>query len=198
MFFVRSAFRWSGAICLLAWVACGPNDPNDAESETDDGEFDSVEFRALTARWVCEPLARCCQLSWEGFGGEEGCIALFVVASFESFTDLGESIEAGRIAYDETRLRDCVEASEEMACDDVIANRYSDACDSFLTPLVPLGDFCTLDMDCIDGYCSDSTCVPDFADDEPCDEDSHCASMYCSDDADACRPANERDPLACY
>ena len=95
MFFVRSAFRWSGAICLLAGVACGTNEPNDAEPETDDGAFDTIEFRALTASWVCKPLARCCPLSLEAIGGEEGCIAVFVVASFESFTDLGESIEAG-------------------------------------------------------------------------------------------------------
>ena len=153
--------------------------------------------RALTAKWVCEPLARCCELSWEGFGGEEGCIAIFVVASFESFTELGESIEAERIAYDELLLRDCVEASKVMSCDDVIANRHDASCNAYLTPLVPLGGFCTLDGDCIDGFCSDSECVPAFAVDDRCGVDSQCASFYCSDD-DVCRPANERDLLACF
>jgi hypothetical protein len=187
-----------GAMGALACAACGSSEPSDSEApKAEDYGYDPIEFRALTARAVCEPLARCCELTWEALGGEEGCIAGFVVASFESFTDLGESIEAGRIAYDEHLLRECVEASEVMSCDDVIANRYDASCDAYLTPLVPLDGFCTLDIDCIDGFCSDYECVPNFAVDQACDVDSECASVYCSDD-DVCRPANERDPFVCF
>lgn len=193
----RRPFRWSAALGALSCLACSSSRDSDAETGADDGAYDPIEFRVLTAKWVCEPLARCCSLSSEALGGEEGCIAAFVVASFESFTDLGNSIEDGRIAYDERRLRECIEESEQSSCDEVIAHQHPEACDSFLTPLVPLDGFCSIDADCIGGYCSESTCVATFAEDEPCSENSQCASLYCSDD-EVCRPASEREPLACF
>lgn len=188
--------RWSRALGLLACLACSSSEGSSSGPETDDGTFDPIEFRALNATAVCEPLARCCELSFEAIGGYEGCIALFVVASFESIAELGESIEAGRVAYDERRLRECSDASREMSCDDLSANRSDDACDSYLIPQVPTGGFCTTDVDCIDGYCENSTCVADHTLDEPCDEDWQCASSYCSDD-DLCRPEDERE-LLCF
>ena len=196
MMLVRSAFRWSGALCLLACVACDSSKPGDSEAQPDDGAFDPIEFTALSATMVCDPLSRCCEILTEGTGGFEGCVALFVAASVTAIDEIGESIEGGRVAYDARRFRDCVEASKAQSCDDVIANRSPEPCESFLTALIPLGGYCEFDIDCIDGYCSDSACVADLADDEPCDEDTQCASAYCSDDG-TCQPWDDREPLAC-
>ena len=75
----------------------------------------------------------------------------------------GESVSAGRMAYDEAAGVQCISDLRSMSCDQLFGSGGSGppgACAQAITGLVPAGNTCTVEMDCASGtYCDNSaTC----------------------------------------
>jgi hypothetical protein len=194
MALLRTVVRWTGLFAALAVAACSSNEPAAEPEPVDDLTFDPLEYSVLLAQVRCDPFTRCCPLFREDFSFE-GCVAAesTLLLTYSTLGELEDSIDEGRVAYDELRLRACLDSAKAASCAFFIAGGMPDGCADFLTPLVPLGGECVMDWDCIDGYCPDSMCVARLALDEACDEDSNCESGHCESDDDVCRPEDERN-----
>ena len=147
--------------------------------------IDPTQFQADAVSIACAKAFECCDadeipIEFASLGARPTSVAECEEILRRRYTGQGieGSVEAGRAEYDEASARTCLDEIRAMTCDEyrgaiVDIASVSGACGSALTPLVEQGGICTLDFECVTGWCDtggigDGTCetVPQLG--EPC------------------------------
>lgn len=170
---MRTTLSLLTPIVLAAFVGC-------------DSSIDPTQFQADAVTIACEKAFECCDaeelpIEFAAIGARPTTIAECEDVLRRRYTGQGieGSVEAGRVAYDESSARVCLDEIRAMTCDEqrggiVDIASVSGACGSALMPLVTEGGICTHDYECTTGWCDtggigDGTCEPVPQAGEPCE-----------------------------
>lgn len=177
-------------------------------------EVDAEKIEGLVAHGpsvVCEAIFECCTemeviKGWMAeFLDEAACLEkLDDYLSLSQTPLLVGAIERGRVVYDEQRATDCLQAWDELSCDDVDPTAsYQDCVRESVEGVVEEGEACDLDLECASGVCvgarhdeqgavtNRGICRGDaqegeecYHEDGACAEGLFCSSGYCVEIAD--------------
>jgi uncharacterized protein (TIGR03382 family) len=128
---------------------------------------------AMLARAICPKAYDCCmakQLMGNDQAGTDvtSCEMKTQTALSQQVATIEASERQGRVNYDGTKVQTCIDTltAPETKCSDLDTTNHLSgvsACSSFLEPKVAVGGACTLDFECVDGFC-DTTGVAAGAD----------------------------------
>jgi len=120
---------------------------------------------------MCERLASCCtpdELREETFGSEDEaeCVTVYTGLFDGLLVPVYQaSLDAGRLSYDGTKMRACLDRIAALTCEDVARGQVTEGtfaeCDSPFTGHVADGEECATDLDCVSGYCSGDALMSD-------------------------------------
>ena len=167
-------FGGLGALVALMAVGCG-----------DDGGSTSLdEAPTVVAESVCEPLEECLGELTELFLGGQSCLDAVEPGIRNASAPLWqESIDAGRLAYDGSRLGDCADATRRLGCE-ALRSRDIPACEEAFEGLVDPGGACVAEVDCagaahcaFDAACP-GVCTLRVGGGESCEDDVECQSGF--------------------
>lgn len=137
----------------------------DSAGEGGSGEPDSQvavdAIAASLATAVCDALKGCVgQAKLAMLTGREDCLARYSAGfAQDAFGTLAESIGAGAIKLDETKLDSCYSDTRALGCD-LRTERLPPSCQEAIGSQRNIGDTCSLDADCAgDSFCPvEATC----------------------------------------
>ncbi len=121
-------------------------------------EFDREELAATLARATCDFLFNCGWQDFLGLGDKDACVA-GNTGNFAdgSFVQLEAAIADGRVSYDATKARACLEAFATRECNNL--EEAPTICEEVFVGSAALGDPCEIDEECAEGYCElDDAC----------------------------------------
>jgi len=118
---------------------------------------------AMLAPAICAQAYRCCtmdQLMKNGNAGTDAasCESKTLTALAGQVDAIESSERKGRVNYDGVKVQACIDYLNDAntQCADLNMTFHLSgvpACSSFLEPKVAVGGACTLDFECIDGFC---------------------------------------------
>jgi hypothetical protein len=146
----------------IAWVLAAPLMGCGGAVQPEPG-VNPKDAPAMLAPAICAQAYRCCTLGELMKNGNAGTDA----ASCESKTQtalagqlsaIETSERKGRVNYDGVKVQACIDYLNDAntQCADLNMTFHLSgvpACSSFLEPKVAVGGACTLDFECIDGFC---------------------------------------------
>ncbi|MBO6934225.1 MAG: hypothetical protein JJ863_04600 [Deltaproteobacteria bacterium] len=141
-----------GMVLALVGVGCGDDNGG--------GGVSLEDAPAAVAESFCNPVEACLGDLTSLFLGGQACTDVFEPAITNGSAPLWQaSIDAGRLAYDGSKLDDCIEAASALGCDALEARDIA-ACDEAFEGLVEPGGACVAEVDCAgEAYCaSDAAC----------------------------------------
>jgi hypothetical protein len=135
------------------------NDSPDPDASVPD--VNVSEISASLASAICDALKGCVGAAKLAMlTGREDCVARYS-ASLEQdeFGTLAESVKAGAIKLDESKLATCYDDTRAQGCN-VVADRLPTSCQEAIAAQKNVGESCSLDADCAgDAFCPiDSAC----------------------------------------
>jgi MYXO-CTERM domain-containing protein len=162
----------------------------------------------LLAPAICAQAYKCCTMSQlmnnDAAGTDEATCEMKTEAALtKQVASIEASERKGRVNYDGVKVSGCIDylTSINTSCDELNMTFHLSgvpACAAFLEPEVALGGACTLDFECVDGFC-DLTGVTGGADGkcrafanvgESCANMSRCAAgLICDTTAMTCTAA---------
>jgi Dickkopf N-terminal cysteine-rich region len=131
---------------------------------------------------ICTALEDCLQPTYFEFAydGTECPDRVITQLEDREFVYLQASIDAERVVLDATKLEGCYAAVAALGCD-VLTSRAPAACNEAVQGVVPTGDPCVIDNDCVAGHFCDRSggcpgqCVTVRDADGACNRDEQCA-----------------------
>ena len=187
--------RWLPGV---SWIVCCAmlGSCSGENSDGGNGGLTIMEFGRRLSAAYCERMFRCCTdseiaertlFSENPVQDPESCSEAVESWSALDLLGLMESMNAGRVAFDEERAAECLEEIDAEGCELGLAVVPFDmGCDDAFVPLVEDGGSCEFDEDCKGGLCVDSVCarLPDVG--EPCLYDC-VPGAFCASDDGTCR-----------
>ena len=98
---------------------------------------------------ICDALETCVGMRKlaDITGGEDCEARLKAELEAGELAYIDDSITAGRVLYNPSKLEECLDGIREMSCD-VVSDTYPDACVDVLAGNVPLDDECAISSEC--------------------------------------------------
>lgn len=154
----------------------------------------------LYAESICEAYLGCIGPVWDLFLAGQDCVELFQARVEDGFGEIEAAVEAGRIAYDGTKIQACADELSGKSCAQLL-DRESATCRQAMAGTIALSEDCTLDDECAgEAYCKSTDSCPGVctaleAAGGDCTDDDHCRSgLNCNDDSQTCQaPAGPGD-----
>jgi len=159
----------------------------------------------LLAPAICAQAYRCCAMAElmknDNAGTDVASCEAKTQAALAGQVDAIESSERkGRVNYDGLKVQACIDYLDDPStmCSDLNMTFHLSGvprCSSFLEPKVAVGGACTLDFECIDGFCdttgvakgADGTCRPLGKQGDSCADMGRCeAGLSCDAAAMTC------------
>jgi len=140
------------ALGLLTATGCGD----------DGGGGGSLETAPMAvAESICNPLEECLGDLTTIFLGGQGCTEAIEPGITNGNAPLWQqSIDAGRLAFDGSKLDDCIDASSALGCEAIEA-RDIGPCEEAFEGLVEPGGACVMEADCAgEAYCALGAACP--------------------------------------
>lgn len=165
-----------GALALVGLVGVGCGD--------DGGGATLEDAPAAVAESVCNPFESCLGDLVGIFLGGQSCTEAFEPAIVNGNAPLWqESIDAGRLAFDGSKLDDCVRETSALGCA-ALESRDIAACEEAFEGLVEPGGACVMEIDCAgEAYCAHGEMCPGVCTlrgggGESCTENEECQSGF--------------------
>jgi hypothetical protein len=152
-----------------------------SDSPDPSADVNVSEISASLATAICDALKACVgPTKLAMLNGREDCVARYT-AGFEQdeLASLAESIKAGAIKLDDSKLDACYSETRALGCN-VQAQRLPPACQAAIAAQRAVGETCTLDADCAaDAYCPigamcPRTCMASHPNGAACTRDAEC------------------------
>jgi hypothetical protein len=188
-----------GSLAVAVACACGGSSKSDGGGGGVDGVALEDVPREL-ADATCARLLRCNPLL-DAIVRQQDCgDAVERLLDNSGWDDLTEAVDDGRASYDGEAMESCLQAFEDVDCDDLDSEPA--ACNDAAVGTVERGEDCTVDIECervddfchFDGQCPGTCSAPLSAGDECTDDDECEGSLGCSDETGRCvEPAGEGD-----
>ncbi len=146
--------QW-GAVAIACALAAGCGDDDGG------GGGDLTDAPAAVAESICNPLEECLGDLATVFLGGQSCVDAVEPAVVNANAPLWqESIDAGRLAFDGSKLDDCISAASALGCA-ALESRDIAACEEAFEGLVEPGGACVMEIDCAgEAYCAFGAACP--------------------------------------
>lgn len=157
------------------------------------------ELPVKYAETICEVFSSCVGDLWQVFRPGETCMKNFQPRAEEELAPLADSIKAGRVKYDGSKVQGCLDDVLARGCQG-FNDREPASCQAAIEGTVAQGADCTLDEECAgDAYCKlgDSCpgkCAPYESAGGACLSNDNCKSgLKCDDNGHCVAPGQEGD-----
>jgi hypothetical protein len=169
------------ALAMLVTLAgCG-------SSSSGGGSVARENFVSESAKATCHHLYGCCdatELMADPTWGttEAECVTMQTPVLTSAVMNLLAGVDAGRIVYHADRAKQCLDSIAALSCGWGIyySTRYVSGCAHVFDGTVATGDACTLDEECMSGFCSPTGCAARLAVGEACTSPTACQDgLYC-------------------
>ncbi|MEE2757356.1 MAG: hypothetical protein VYA30_11870 [Myxococcota bacterium] len=174
------------------WVAC-------SESTTESlpevpQQFVADEIATRVAEAYCDSFQRCYpDIRTTFILYRDHCISALSASLGRGLADIEAAIDAGRVTYIPKELARCIAAIGSSTCQQVDREDFEEACAGPIEGAVELGQRCSLDSECKDGFCPgdngcEATCQPLSAEGERCsiDGENQCRAGLDCDSSQIC------------
>jgi hypothetical protein len=166
--------------CVLALAACSGSGPIPLD-----------KFCAQYAQTLCDAAERCHCLSEL----EISYCPTFMASQCQD--DVVAPVQSGRRAYDAAAAGHCLGGMSSVLSDcSVEGDDLPETCDTMLAGLIPEGQGCESDDECVPGLeCHDSACTRMPGRGEACLQEVYCAEdLFCADDGTCSAPRGSGSP----
>ncbi len=178
---LTSNVRRGAVAVLLTLAGCGSSSSGGGASVA------IADFGAEYAKASCSRIYKCCDAT-ERAGDttwgptEADCVTAMTPQLQTGVASLQTGIDAGKITYHGDRARKCLDNIAALSCDWGINfnMRYVPDCLHFADGSVANGTACTLDVECMSGFCGPTGCAARGALGDACTAPTGCADgLYC-------------------
>jgi hypothetical protein len=166
---------------LVTLVGCG-------SSSGGGGSVARADYASESAKATCHHIYSCCdateRMNDPTWGTtEEECVTMQTPVVTTNVMNLLAGVDAGRITYHADRAKQCLDSVTALSCAwGIYFNPlYVSGCAHVFDGTVANGDACTLDVECMSGFCMNgSTCAARLASGEACTAPTSCQDgLYC-------------------
>lgn len=170
----------------LALPACGDDDGGNNEIPLNQAETVFLEtYCQFAMDCVNEPMVAAME------GDLQTCLDFLAVQSDIGLSSQIAGVNAGNIAYDGAAARQCLNAMQTASCDAFGEGSPDPACDEVWTGLLADGSDCSMDEECVGGWCDTSAGCPGQCDvvaelDEDCSSRPCASGLACDYSTDLC------------
>lgn len=151
------------------------------------------QLPAAVARAVCNRLYACCSEAQRGASAgttvDECTQNYTILIGLLYVGSLNESQREARSRYHGEQGAQCLKDVDSLGCE----LQPVEICTEAVEPLTAAGEFCKLDLECVDGACLTDQCGAPQPDDGPCADAADCESGYCSSATSTCQPLAAQD-----
>lgn len=142
-------FAIIGGILVSSLLVAGCDDDDDAPAT-----IPVTELEDTYLDFMCQKLISC---NTEGFavmlGTVDNCRTFIEMEGDNMFAKTVDAINAGDVLYDAEAAATCLNAMEAGSCQDMVADRQYDVCQSVFIGTVADGGACEIDEECLSGAC---------------------------------------------
>jgi hypothetical protein len=140
------------------------------------------------AQTVCSAAYRCCTLdqlvknsnagadagadcTTDHTACEHACETDTATSFRAQLTTVQQSVDAKRAVFEQAKVDACLDTIRASTCDGLNMTDHLTGvpgCDSFVTPLVPIGGACSQSYECMGSWCDGGTCAAFMTVGQPC------------------------------
>lgn len=189
------ANTWSGALAAVIAVGAGCDDKAETSTEVRLGQFG-----ARASQSICDKVYECCGANDSelaahmNYSGGRAACGTKTEGAMGFWAAIIEQEQAkGRLSYDPTLARRCLDSFGAASCDAHKRNEPLAGCDSFITPKTSPGMPCQAGESCIGGTCVgqgenvEGVCQAFAGAGQSCAEAPCAKDLFCEGGSKTCR-----------
>jgi len=172
--------RCGATAMLVALAGCGSSSSGGASVALTD-------FAGESAKATCAHVYKCCdateRMDNTAWGTSEAeCTTMQTAMTASAIATLQPGIDAGKVVFHGDRARKCLDNVAALSCDWGVnfAPRNVADCQHVFDGTVANGMTCSMDEECMSGFCSPTGCAARVASGEACTAPTACQDgLYC-------------------